>query len=89
MPNKIHEMLEVDPAVPVGAETIGDDWKSAGGTVETPQPENPGAEPQLYYTMFCHSCIGFTWPRRYNYEDARVDAAVHDQENEGHATEVR
>ena len=89
MPNKIHEMLEADPAVPPGAETISDDWKSAGGSVATPEPHAPGGEPQLYYMMFCHSCIGFTWPRRYTYDDARGDAAQHALENEGHATEVR
>ncbi len=89
MANKIHHMLEADPAVPPGAETSSDDWQSAAASVTTLEPVPAGTEPQLYYMMFCYSCIGFTWPRRATYEEARIDAALHSQENEGHATEIR
>ena len=87
---RMHEQFG-DPAVPDGAETMSDDWLSAGsppvssaGTQESAPPVDP-ATGEVTFMAMCNQCsvdsqtIGWQGPPREIRLDAVYDAADHNR----------
>ena len=95
MPKEPPRMLNAfdDPAVPDGAESMGDDWKDGGGTSSSAQGGGGGssdgfggpievpAPPQTTYRAICFTCRdngdSWEWPERPTYEAAAAEAVQH------------
>ena len=82
-----------DPAVPDGAGSMGDAWRSGdnpGGGGGGGEPDTAGT---IYYAM-CQDCPGdgvrggWVGPDRKRREDAQADADGHNQSHPGHGAIV-